>query len=225
MRWDATSGTVRMLAVMVAALCACADGGGDSGGGDAALEGTDLPDGFAVRLDRTDRDPADFRVELVDAALHLRTGPSGILYRPDQAVAAGDYTISATFTEVSAPFGHREGFGLFIGGQDLDGSDQGYTYFLVRSDGKFLVKRRSGSTTIPVTDNWVGADAVDRAGEDGGDVVNELAVTVTGDRVAFRCNGVELLAVASTDVDTHGLVGLRVNHNLSVQVQGMRVEW
>jgi hypothetical protein len=214
-----------MLVVMVAALGACADGGGDmGGGGDAALEEAGPPQGFVVRLDRTDRDPTNFNVELVDGALHLRTGPSGILYRADQAVAGGDYTVSATFMEVSAPFGHREGFGLFIGGQDLTGSSQSYTYFLVRSDGKYLVKRRSGSTTISITDDWVVADAVGRAGEDGGDVVNDLAVTVTSDRVTFRCNGVELLDVPSSDMVTHGLVGLRVNHNLEVQVRDMRVE-
>ena len=223
MRRDATSGTMGMLAVM-AALVACTDGGRASGRTDAALARTDLPDGFTVRLDRTNRDPADFRVELVDAAIHVRTGPTGILYRPDQTVTAGDYTVSATFTEVEAPRGHREGFGLFIGGRSLDEPDQGYTYFLVRSDGKYLVKRRSGAAMISVTDDWVVADAISRPRADGGDVVNDLAVTVTGDRVTFRCNGVDLFDVPSAEVDTHGVVGLRVNHNLEVHVKGMRVE-
>ena len=55
MRRDATSGTLGMLALMVATLCACTDGGEASSGGDATVEGAGLPEGFAVRLDRANR--------------------------------------------------------------------------------------------------------------------------------------------------------------------------
>jgi len=37
------------------------------------------------------------------------------------------------------------------GRRGLDGKNQRYTYFLVRQDGKFLVKRRIGDSTAVVT--------------------------------------------------------------------------
>jgi hypothetical protein len=43
--------------------------------------------------------------------------------------------------ERSAPADHREGYGLFVGGRNLQRPDQPYTYFLVRGTGDYLIKR------------------------------------------------------------------------------------
>jgi hypothetical protein len=49
----------------------------------------------------------------------------------------------ATFTQTK-PSAHAEGYGLFFGGKSLEGKDQQYTYFLIRQDGSYLIKRRGG---------------------------------------------------------------------------------
>ena len=108
-----------------------------------------------------------------------------IIYRPDQVVDAARYTVRARFTEIGAPIGHREGFGLFFGGQDLEGDRQRYTYFLVRGDGRFLIKRRDGASTFDMTDGWEESGAVRVPSSESRDVANELAITVDGDRVRF----------------------------------------
>ena len=115
------------LALMLAAG-SCGDPGG---GGDptAVAVSAHLPAGYVLRLDRHNRDPADFVATFNDGGLQVHTGPAGIVYRPDQVVDAGRYAVRARFTEIGAPIGHREGFGLFIGGQDLEGTNQRYTYF------------------------------------------------------------------------------------------------
>lgn len=181
-----------------------------------------LPSGYVLRLDRSNRDPAAFRVASTEAGMSVKTGPSGILYRPEDLVPAGDYAVAARFTEISAPLGHREGVGLFIGGNDLAGPNQSYTYFLVRADGKYLIKRRAGSTTANVTNGWIASTDVARAGH--GDVVNELRIQVAGDRVRFQCNGAQLAELPTSDVDSHGIAGVRVNHNLDVQMTGFAIE-
>lgn len=48
--------------------------------------------------------------------------------------------------------GRNEGYGLIIGGRDLEGDDQVYTYFLLRNSGEFLVKGRKGSDTNLIKD-------------------------------------------------------------------------
>lgn len=186
-------------------------------------ESTGLPDGYAVRLDREGEDIADYHVMAMDGGMHVQTGPAGILYDETHAVESGDYSVSASFTEIGAPANHREAFGLFIGGSDLQGENQAYTYFLVRADGRYLIKQRSGGETSNVSEGgWVDSDAVNAATE-AGDITNSLAIDVRGDQVHFAINGTEVTTVPAAEIDTHGIAGVRINHNLNVQVNGFEV--
>lgn len=181
-----------------------------------------LPGGYALRLDREGADPAEFRAMITGGGLHVQTGPAGILYDASDAVAAGDYRVSATFTELGAPADHREAYGIFIGGEDLQGADQRYTYFLVRADGRYLIKRRTGAETANVSDGWVEHEAVN-ASTGSGDVVNALEVRVGGDEVRFSVNGTEVAVLPAAGIDTHGIAGARINHNLNVMISNWGV--
>jgi hypothetical protein len=187
-----------------------------------AGEPTALPAGYALRLDSDGATPSDFRVTPEDGGVHVRTGPAGILFNAADAVPAGDYSVSATFTELEAPPNHREAFGLIIGGSDLEGPQQQYTYFLVRADGRYLIKKRMAGETSDVSDGWVESEAVQAATE-GGEVSNALEVRVAGDQVHFSINGQEVATMSAAEVDTHGIAGVRINHNLNVRVSGFAV--
>src|SRR6266851_4294789 len=69
--------------------------------------------------------------------------PAGWHARTDKNAPLANVNVVATFTQTKAPR-HPEGYGLLFGGRDLAGAAQRYTYFLVRGDGTFLVKRRNG---------------------------------------------------------------------------------
>ena len=213
---------VTTLAVGLA-VGACGDPGA-SGDLPAVAPSAHLPAGYALLLDRQNRDPADFVATSNDGGLQVRTGPAGILYRPDQVADAGHYGVRARFTEISAPMGHREGFGLFIGGQDLEGANQRYIYFLVRGDGRYVIKQRDGASTKEMSDGWQPSEVVRVATQEDGDVTNELAITVDGARLHFSCNGEPVADMSIGDLSVQGVVGVRVNHNLRVQIQGFRVE-
>lgn len=178
-----------------------------------------LPAGYSLRLDRPDAMAADFRAMPMGDGVHLQTGPAGILYDESHAVASGDYTLAATFTEIGAPPNHREGLGLVFGGSDLQGPGQQYSYFLVRADGKYNIIRRTGDTTASATGGWLDSDAVVVAAGES-DVTNALEVQVMGDMVHFRVNGTEVTTMPAADLDVYGIAGLRVNHNLNVHVSG-----
>lgn len=188
-----------------------------------AGESTGLPAGYAVRLDSEDAAAADFHVEEEASGMMVRTGPAGVLYDASDVPAEGDYTVSATFTEVGAPANHREAYGLIIGGSDLEGPAQSYTYFLVRGDGRYLVKQRDGAETSNVTDGWQDSEAVVAGEQEGADVTNALSINVRGDQVHFSVNGTEVATFPAADLDVAGIAGVRVNHNLNVRVEDFSV--
>ena len=205
------------------AVGSCGDPGA-TGDRPAVASSAHLPAGYALRLDRQNRAPVDFVATSNDGVLQVRRGPAGIVYQPDRLVDAGSYTVRARFTEVGAPMGHREGFGLFIGGQNLQGANQRYTYFLVRGDGRYLIKQREGASTRDISNGWESSEAVRVAIVEDRDVINELAIAVDGGRLHFSCNGEPVAEMPVGNLSARGVVGVRVNHNLRVRIQDFRVE-
>ena len=197
---------------------------GDAGPAGGAASTTGLPSGYALRLDRQNRDRADFVASVDDGRLTVHTGPAGILYRPDDLVESERYAVRGRFTEIAAPMGHREGFGLFIGGQRLNDHDQRYIYFLVRGDGRYLVKQRDGDSTTELSQGWQPSDAVRVPTSGGGEVTNELAIAVDGRALRLSCNGEPVADLTVGDLDTSGVAGVRVNHNLQVRIEGFGVD-
>ncbi len=181
--------------------------------------GGSLPAGWSARLDNGSTTPTGVKITAAGGSLHFQSGPAGIYYKSADK-ASGAYTVTATFSLVE-PSAHPEAFGLFIGGSDLSGADQKYTYFLVRQDGKALVKRRAGTAT-PTVMNWTENAAIKKA--DAGKATNTLTIEVGKDKVRFLANGTEVASAAPDQVDTNGIAGVRVNHNLNVQVEGFSVK-
>jgi hypothetical protein len=124
-------------------------------------------------------------------------------------------------TQTAAP-AHPEGYGIFIGGQGLGGAGQKYTYFLVRGDGTYLIKRRDGAETQNLTSSWSSHPGVVKADRDG-KATNELEVVVTPTKTAFFVNGKEVYAADPRLIDAKGIAGLRVNHNLDVHIEKFAV--
>ena len=227
------SGTVSVMGMGVLAA-GCADPASVTPATSDALLSSQLPSGYALQLDRANRDRADFAVQDDNGDLIVETGPAGILYRPDDAdhvIAASEasrYRVRGRFTELGAPMGHREGFGVFVGGQQLGAHEgQRYIYFMVRGDGRYLVKQRDGDATSELSQGWQESDVVRVPTSEGGEVTNELAIEVDGGELHLLCNGETVADVTVDEMDTRGVVGLRVNHNLHVRIGdfGLDREW
>ncbi len=181
--------------------------------------GGTLPAGWKGRLDSGGTSTAGVKMTPMGGGVHIISGPAGIYYRPADK-PTGEFGATATFTQMERAE-HPEAYGLFIGGANLETASQKYTYFLVRQDGKFLLKRRSGSDTPTVVD-WMGSTAI-RKPDSSGKMSNTLAVEVGRDRVRFLVNGTEVTSTETSKVDAAGIAGLRVNHNLNVHVEGFTV--
>jgi hypothetical protein len=175
-----------------------------------------LPAGWKGRVDSNDKALAGVNAAAMGTGVHFMTGPAGIYYKATDK-ATGMYETHAMFTQM-VPSDHPEAYGLFIGGTDLDGAGQKYTYFIIRQDGKYMVKRRAGADTPTVVD-WTDNAAIKKA-DSKGRMTNTLAIEVAKDKVHFLVNGTEVSSVDAAKVDTAGTPGLRVNHNLNLHVEG-----
>jgi len=136
-------------------------------------------------------------------------------------VGRGAYQVQSVMHLFPGQGSRTEAYGLFIGGRDLDAATQRYTYFLIRGDGKFKIKRRSGAATQDVT-AWQASPAIRRA-DPQHPVQNVLRIVVGGGRVRFLVNDRELYSAPASALDTEGIAGLRVNHNLSLHIETLTV--
>lgn len=187
----------------------------------AVAGGGALPAGWSARADRGAA-LNNVKFEKMGEGWHVTLGPAVVLYQ-DASAVTGDYHVVASFTQTKAPM-HPEGYGLFIGGKDLQSGTPTYTYLLVRGDGQFLVKQFSGAAQ-PVnvtTGPWTPHEAINKA-DAAGKATNELAIGVSGGKASFTVNGKEVFATDAAKVHTNGIAGFRVNHNLDLHVAGFAI--
>jgi hypothetical protein len=185
------------------------------------------PAGWSVRVDRSQSaaDPdntPNLKFMTMGTGFHVTGGPAGVFWNPANT-ATGDYTAAATFT-LMKPSGHVNYYGLVFGGGDLAAASQNYIYFLVAQNGMFLIKHRSGDQTHdiqPATKN----DAVRTPGADGKSV-NMLEVRVAGNTISYVVNGtvVHTTPKSGMTAKSDGIVGVRINHQLDVHVDGFVVK-
>ena len=150
------------------------------------------------------------------------TNPQAAVYWNPANTATGAYSLKGTFT-LMKPSGHTNYYGLVFGGSGLEGAQQRYLYFVVAQNGTWLIKRRDGDSTSivsPKTPN----DAVKKP-DASGQSTNALEVRVGADKIDFVVNGevVHSEPKSGAMANTDGSYGIRVNHLLEVQVDGLAV--
>jgi hypothetical protein len=184
------------------------------------------PQGWKMRVDRStaasDPDaPGDIKFMVMGKGFHAINPQAAVYWNPANT-AAGAYTLKGTFTLLK-PSGHTNYYGLVFGGSSLEGAEQSYLYFVVAQDGTWLIKGRNGAaapTLVAKTPN----DAVKKP-DASGRSTNALEVRVGADKIDFVVNGTVVHSAPKTGAmaKTDGIYGIRVNHLLEVQVDGLTV--
>ena len=179
-----------------------------------------MMDGWQARLDSGRADVNDLHFRSMGGGFHVTTGPAAVFWNPSNS-GSGTYTLSASFTQTTAS-SHLNSFGLFFGGQDLDGDGQRYTYFLIREDGQFLIKKRMGGDTENLTSGWAEHSAVNAL--ENGRMSNTISVEVGASNVRFLSNGTEVVSLPKAGMDVDGIAGVRFSHQLDVHVGDFMVD-
>lgn len=191
--------------------------------------GGNLPAGWSYRLEDSTASLNDVKFAPMGAGMHFSTGPAGIYWREADAVTGSFHTL-ATFTQTKAPM-HPEAFGLFVAGKDLKGAAASYVYLIVRGDGMYSIRQGAAagkpSTNLTTGGNrngWLASDAVVKA-DSAGKATNRLEIS--GDaatkKLTFKVNGKTVAEIDAPGGMVGGIVGIRMNHNLDVHVDGFAV--
>lgn len=183
------------------------------------------PAGWSVALDKPGN-PADTKFVTMGSGYHVTSGPAAIYYNA-ASQGTGEFTATASFgVRSGGSDGHFEGYGLFIGGTELnDPAKQQYFYFLVRGDGKYFVAHRAGADVHKIVD-WTEHAGVNKQAAQGA-VSQVLSFQVAADSVHMSANGQRVHSFAKSQLhgfNTDGQVGLRVNHHLNLHISGFEVK-
>lgn len=179
-----------------------------------------LPAGWHARLDDSKASVKDMKFHKMGNALHFMTGPAAIVWNNANR-ASGSYTVSGEFELMKLP-AHPEAYGLVFAGENLAKENQSYMYFLVRHDGKFMIKHRAGADVHGIVD-WTSSPAITKP-DDKGHSKNRLSVDAGADMIRYMINGKQVAAFPrDKPMGANGIAGLRINHNLDVHVNNFKV--
>jgi hypothetical protein len=182
---------------------------------DKSAAGTGVPAGYTGVTDHADAKITDAKYTANGGRWEIQTGPAHITYAAKDS-AKGEYQVSTTINQLEKPK-HPEAYGVFLGGSNLtDPAKQKYGYFVLRGTGEYLIKTRDGENTASVVD-WTANPKIPKE-DASGKATYKLTVHVAPDTVHFLVNGNLVAAVPKSKVPTDGIAGIRVNHNLHVDV-------
>jgi hypothetical protein len=181
------------------------------------------PAGWKMRADHSsnasDPDASGSNKFLSSGSGFHAINPMAAVYWNPANTVTGNYTLKGTFKLIKST-GEDEYYGLIFGGSGLEGATQSYTYFMVTDDGTYLIKRRDGSSTQGVSSKTP-SPAVKKP-DAGGTATNALEVRVMADKIDFVINGTVVTSLPKTGpaAKTDGIYGMRINHQLDVQIDG-----
>ncbi len=152
---------------------------------------------------------------------HLTTGPAILVWHPELA-AQGLFRLEVEIFLFDPP-GSNQGFGLFVGGEALDGEEPRYDTFLVRGAGESTLEGRAGAP-YEVVEEWTTHPAIARVAETGeGPARNRLAIDADVDWVSYEINGQPVARLPREEANAEGIVGLWVGAGLNIHVADLQV--
>ncbi len=159
----------------------------------------------------------------------VRTGPAVTYWNPANK-AMGNYTVKATFNEPAYMnlMDHPHPYGIVIGGNDMGGADQSFIYCSAYGNGTFIV-RGMGPAPFAVSARKAEPNAaIAKAAGKGSPVKQDIAMTVTADKIECSVNGTVVGSYPKADVvaagklkSTDGVYGIRFAHNTEASVTGL----
>ena len=161
--------------------------------------------------------------------LQVTTGPAVTYWNPKN-VASGNYTVKATFNEPKFMNlnTHPHPYGIVIAGNDMGTPQSTYLYCAAYGNGRFIVR---GMGPAPFQMNGregEEAASVHKAAGPGSPVTQEVAMTVSSDKVSCSINGAEVASYPKGEVvgagklkSTDGVYGIRFAHNTEGTVAGL----
>jgi hypothetical protein len=185
------------------------------------------PSGLKVRIDGSPSASAldasaTLKVSPTEKGFHVTGGPGAVIFDPANTVKP-IFRVRATFTVTKADTSTQ--YGLFFGGNEMEGATPTYIYFTIAHDGTFQIRHRLGDKVDDIDSSLHFAIKKPDA---TGKSVNTLEVQVAPTAVSYLVNGAVVDATPTrggTGAFTEtakdaGIVGVRIDNQVDVQVDG-----
>lgn len=185
------------------------------------------PPGWKWVLDRPARllnggkfESADSLFEFVHMApgWHITMGPGAALFDPRER-AEGRFVVTGEL--ILFPNASNGEYGVFVGGQALDGASKQWFAFVVRRDGSAAVMHRAGEETHMVMP-WTKHAAV-KPRPDGTSVTNVVQVRAEPDSVRFLVNGEGILSLPRAGINVDGPFGFRIGEGVNLHATNLDI--
>lgn len=204
-------------AIAAAAMAAPAIASAQSG------HNLERPEHWKVRYDGSD-EAAERNFVVMRPGWHVYAGPGGLLWDPG-SFASGNYAVKSTIylfpegdPEQSGSTRLDSTFGLFLGGQALEGEEPAYVSFQIDNGGRFRIVRHTGEKTNALVP-WKAHESVNVLAEPASSPAeNVLEVDARGEQAIFYIGGEIVAQLASEDLDLSGVVGLVAGEGLSLHI-------
>lgn len=181
----------------------------------SSIASAQRPEGWKTRTDDGTPDTTVAH-QRMPPGWHLTTGPASLVYDPANQ-ARGRFAVEAEIHLF--PGESNEGFGVFLGGAGLDGTES-YTAFLITKDGSALIERRQNNATTTLVPAMKSAAVKPQASKEG-TALNLIRVLVQGDSAVFSANGQRLAAIPARDLSLDGNFGFRVGKGLNLHITNL----
>ena len=168
------------------------------------------------------------KLEMEGKYLHVVTGPATTYWNPANK-ASGNYTVKATFHEPKYMNlnDHPHPYGIMIGGNDLGTDQASYLYCAAYGNGTFIA-RGFGPAAFQLNGRGEANEAVHKAAGKDQEVSQDIAISVTADKVECAINGKVVGSYPKADLvqagklkSTDGVYGVRFAHNTEAHVIGL----
>jgi hypothetical protein len=201
----------------------------------AVKDGGIFAKGWAGKIDAQEEKAGqalnNARLDEKGGVLHVRTGPAVTYWNPANK-AAGNYTVSATFDEAKYMelMDHPHPYGIMIAGNDLGTENQSYIYCSAYGNGTFIV-RGMGPAPFQVSARKPEPNAaIAKAAGKMSPVKQDIALTVSADKIECAINGTVVGSYNKADVvaagklkSTDGVYGVRFAHNTEATVSNLKM--
>ena len=173
----------------------------------------------------------DSKFAMQGSEIKVNNGPAAVYWNPANK-ASGSYTVSATFTEPKymSSNDHPHPYGLFIGGNKLDTDQATLLYCTPYGNGTFIVRWFGPASFAPPAGRRPIANEAVHKAETGGSVTQDVAWVVTPEKAECKINGTVVGSFPKADLvgagkleSLDGIAGLRIAHNVDVNVTNFKV--
>lgn len=180
------------------------------------------PTGWMVRSDGASKGAAGDTVKLIHRGkgFYLTSGPTSLVWTPSN-VAKGKFLLEGVLYSGRTGATIPDGYGVFLGGKNMQTPNAQYTEFLVKNDGQYAVFQHIGAKRVALVDWTTIAGIALHTGRRDESVRNTFRVIVDDKTVQLVINRTLATSFPRAVFQPDGEYGVRIGTRQQFQIESL----